>query len=476
MPTVALAAALLATNAPVPPARQPAALQFLAAVTRLLQADAQIPPAADAAPPVVLSVALSGAPSIQPASPAPAKAAPKIETAPVARAAPEPEVAPSSSPAPAPHAEAGGVIPEVPAIPVQAPAAVIDKPGMTTEPAPDIAAKANAPAVPAAADAPATASTPSSTAPPQRSNKAKPAPTLAHSPTPLADTGPPPAVNDLPPALPIAAQIQHPPDPPSHVTDTASGEVPAPPRIAIPVPQATPAPATPQTPSMPSMPSMPSRPATEAAAPVAPRETALTAGPASPIATGLPPGTALPTPVIAVPHPAQAMSAPAQIGLALVAIARSPDGRQQLNLQLQPPDLGRVDIQIDRPAEGAAKVSLIVAQPTTLLLLLRDQPALHKALDNAGVAAEGRTVSFHLAPTAGPSPGRATADAGTDPFSSGQPPPGGQSFQANGNHQGGRQAREQTQPRSALPDDLPLRATPVTAPAPARRSAVDITA
>ena len=98
-------------------------------------------------------------------------------------------------------------------------------------------------------------------------------------------------------------------------------------------------------------------------------------------------------------------------------------------VRLNPGELGRVQVRIGRAAGAAREIDLTVERPETLLLLLRDQPALHRALDLAGIAAEARVVRFHLADPAqgamvgAPTPGAAPSDAGQSSAgqSSGQP-------------------------------------------------------
>jgi hypothetical protein len=93
----------------------------------------------------------------------------------------------------------------------------------------------------------------------------------------------------------------------------------------------------------------------------------------------------------------QSASPAAQIAPALVQIGHAPDGAQRLTVHLEPPDLGQVQVRIDRPADAPARVEITVEKPETLTL--RDQPQLQHALDQAGVPAEGRSVTFHVAPT-----------------------------------------------------------------------------
>ena len=98
----------------------------------------------------------------------------------------------------------------------------------------------------------------------------------------------------------------------------------------------------------------------------------------------------------------------AQIAPALVAFAHGPDGAQRLTLRLDPPELGQVQIRIDRPQDAPARVEITVQRQETLTLLLRDQPQLQSALNQAGVAQDGRSIIFHLA-AAEPAPNSGAA-------------------------------------------------------------------
>ena len=129
-------------------------------------------------------------------------------------------------------------------------------------------------------------------------------------------------------------------------------------------------------------------------------------------------------PTAAAEQPAS--SPAAQVGPALASFAISaaqPNAPQHLIIRLDPAELGRVQVRIERTPDGPARVELVVERPDTLLMLLRDQPQLHRALDLAGVPAPDRTLQFQLAPAA--TPGATTpqfnADSGPGQHRPGQP-------------------------------------------------------
>ncbi len=133
---------------------------------------------------------------------------------------------------------------------------------------------------------------------------------------------------------------------------------------------------------------------------------------------------------------AQVASPAAQVAPALVAMGHAPDGAQRLTMRLAPPELGQVEIRIDRPPDAPARVDITVEKTATLTLLLRDQPQLLHALDQAGVPPEGRSVTFHVVapePTARmdatsvPSPSGATSNGLAGEYSQGASRQGGNS-------------------------------------------------
>lgn len=85
--------------------------------------------------------------------------------------------------------------------------------------------------------------------------------------------------------------------------------------------------------------------------------------------------------------------------IAAAVIANIGDAKE-VTVQLRPDSLGLVRIHIEQTPQGVARVAITVERPETLRLLRDDQEALTRALDRAGLAAEGRTVSLKIAETA----------------------------------------------------------------------------
>ena len=89
-----------------------------------------------------------------------------------------------------------------------------------------------------------------------------------------------------------------------------------------------------------------------------------------------------------------------QVAPALLQLAHGPSGHT-VTLRLDPGGLGHVQVHIDRDTSGAATVQVTAEHPETLRLLIADQPQLHRALDSAGLSADGRTLNFALADAGG---------------------------------------------------------------------------
>jgi flagellar hook-length control protein FliK len=75
----------------------------------------------------------------------------------------------------------------------------------------------------------------------------------------------------------------------------------------------------------------------------------------------------------------------------------SDKAKQELTVQLDPPELGRMQIQLSLEKGDSMKVHLIAEKQDTLTLLQRDSHALREALDSAGIKLDGSSLSFDLA-------------------------------------------------------------------------------
>jgi len=152
------------------------------------------------------------------------------------------------------------------------------------------------------------------------------------------------------------------------------------------------------------------RPVTEPAArpdaPAAPAVTELMARPA-------PPPRAAP--------PVQVVWPARQVAPFAVALALGPDS--SLTLMLDPVELGRVEVAIDR-SRGEAAIRVTAERPETLALLQRDARELERALSDAGFGERGPVLSFSLSqgdsgpagqgnpnPQSGAAPGQASRGA-----------------------------------------------------------------
>jgi hypothetical protein len=162
----------------------------------------------------------------------------------------------------------------------------------------------------------------------------------------------------------------------------------------------------------------------------------------------------------------------AQIAPTLVTLARTADGAQQMTVRLHPAELGMVQVRIGRAISGLTQIDITADKPETLLALQRDQPALHRTLDQAGMPSAGRTISFHAVP---PAPASS---------SSGHVPSGRSSYastDADGSPGGGRgsySARDGNRWQNARQQAAAPEANGTGAPADKRayRAGLDITA
>jgi len=154
-----------------------------------------------------------------------------------------------------------------------------------------------------------------------------------------------------------------------------------------------------------------------------------------------------------------------------------------MTVRLQPADLGMVQVRIAHVASGATQVDISAENPATLLALQKDQPQLHRTLDEAGIPAAGRVVTFHAAGPVAPASGGAAAGSSGDhphgqPGSAGRANTGTADTDASTGGRGSFAARERnTYSTSRRPAPAPAPAAATPAPAgKSYRVGLDITA
>ena len=89
-------------------------------------------------------------------------------------------------------------------------------------------------------------------------------------------------------------------------------------------------------------------------------------------------------------HPA------AQMVAATMQKAAATGETTHINLMLNPPDLGRVEIRMQFDKSGVLKASVIAERPETYMVMQRDAQILERALQEAGVETDG-DIAFELA-------------------------------------------------------------------------------
>ena len=72
------------------------------------------------------------------------------------------------------------------------------------------------------------------------------------------------------------------------------------------------------------------------------------------------------------------------------------DGTSKIRIQLDPADLGKMDIKLTVEANGKTGISILVDNKSTLDLLQRDTAALTRALNEAGLSADSSSLNFNL--------------------------------------------------------------------------------
>lgn len=95
-----------------------------------------------------------------------------------------------------------------------------------------------------------------------------------------------------------------------------------------------------------------------------------------------------------VPTQSQASHVATQVASGIVRHLQN--GQTQFQMRLDPPELGRVDVDLKVAHDGRVHAHLIVDRPETLDLFMRDQRGLERALQNAGLDTNADNLSFSL--------------------------------------------------------------------------------
>jgi hypothetical protein len=105
------------------------------------------------------------------------------------------------------------------------------------------------------------------------------------------------------------------------------------------------------------------------------------------------------TPQVAMVPPAVAVPLS---GLALTIASQARAGHSRFDIQLDPAELGRIDVRLSIDRHGAVTSHVVVEKAETLDLLRRDAQQLQRALDDAGLKTGSGGLQFSLRDHASP--------------------------------------------------------------------------
>ncbi len=77
-------------------------------------------------------------------------------------------------------------------------------------------------------------------------------------------------------------------------------------------------------------------------------------------------------------------------------IAKLPSGKQNITVQLDPADLGRVDVKLEISHDGRTQISISAERKETLDMLRNDAGGLQRSLADSGIKADAGTMQFNL--------------------------------------------------------------------------------
>jgi len=108
-------------------------------------------------------------------------------------------------------------------------------------------------------------------------------------------------------------------------------------------------------------------------------------------ASGTASGTTAPTAPTPMPPPAVPIA-----GLAVAIATRAQADKNNFEIRLDPPELGRIQVKLTVDHQGHVTSHLIADRPDTLDLLRRDASGLERALQDAGLKTAGDGLQFSL--------------------------------------------------------------------------------
>jgi len=88
------------------------------------------------------------------------------------------------------------------------------------------------------------------------------------------------------------------------------------------------------------------------------------------------------------------------------------NGNDQMSLQLQPGDLGKITVKLDFGSDGKVQGTVTAENPQTLSLLQKDSRSLERALQDAGLRADPGSLQFNLGGQAGQNSGQMANNGG----------------------------------------------------------------
>ena len=100
--------------------------------------------------------------------------------------------------------------------------------------------------------------------------------------------------------------------------------------------------------------------------------------------------------VTQAPHAHSAHPATHMLALSIQKNSSNTDSRNW-TLQLDPPDLGKVEVELNFSKDKLVKAHMIIEKPETWMMLQRDAQILERALQEAGLDVSSENLEFELA-------------------------------------------------------------------------------